>query len=115
MSHPRLSLKTWIVLTAIGILVFLINIDYTAVSLTLLPISEEINADLSSLQWLLSAYALIWSACVVLAGRFADVYGKRSCLIMGLLIFMAASCLTGVAENLSLLPLLVNSKPEYSD
>ena len=90
MSAPSSSipLRSWIVLIAIGILIVLLNIDYTAVNLTLVPISEEINADLSSLQWLLSAYVLVWAAFVIPAGRIADLYGKRNTLIAGLILFM---------------------------
>jgi EmrB/QacA subfamily drug resistance transporter len=98
-----IPLRSWIVLGAIGILIFLMNIDYTAVNLTLVPISEEINVDLNSLQWLLSGYVLVWAAFVIPAGRFADIYGKQKALITGLLIFMAGSCLTGIGQSIEML------------
>ena len=44
-AAPQISLQSWIVLISIGILLFLTNIDYTAVNLTLVPIAEEIGAD----------------------------------------------------------------------
>src|SRR3990167_4698015 len=92
---PPISLKSWIVLLAVGVLIFILNIDYTAVNLTLVPISEEIHADLNSLQWLLSAYVLVWAAFVIPAGRLADIYGKRNALVAGLLVFMAGSFFSG--------------------
>lgn len=105
MSAPSstISLRSWFVIIAIGALIFLLNIDYTAVNLTLVPISEELNADLSNLQWLLSAYVLIWAAFVVPAGRVADLYGKRKTLIAGLILFMIGSCLTGLGHSLEML------------
>src|SRR3990167_1207787 len=102
-SSPSISFQSWLVLIAVGILVFLINIDYTAVNLTLVPISEEINAGLKALQWLLSGYVLVCAAFVVLAGRLADLYGKRNSLIAGLLIFLLGSCLTGYGHTLDML------------
>lgn len=102
---PQISLRSWIVLISIGVLIFLINIDYTAVNLTFVPIAEEINTDLNSLQWLLSAYVLVWAALVIPAGRMADLYGKRRCLIMGLLIFLAGSALTGMGHSIEILVL----------
>src|SRR3990167_10389082 len=93
---PSIPLRSWLVLIAVGVLIFLLNIDYTAVNLTLVPIAEEINTDLNSLQWLLSAYVLVWAALVIPAGRLADIYGQRKSLIIGLLIFMAGSVLTGL-------------------
>ncbi|MBY0292703.1 MAG: MFS transporter [Alphaproteobacteria bacterium] len=98
-----LPLRSWIILISIGMLIFLLNIDYTAVNLTLVPISEEISTDLNSLQWLLSAYVLVWAAFVIPAGRIADHYGKRNSLITGLLLFMAGSCLTGLGSSLEML------------
>lgn len=98
-----IPLRSWIVLISIGILLFLTNIDYTAVNLTLVPIAEEIGADLNSLQWLLSAYVLVWAALVIPAGRIADLYGKYKTLIIGLLLFMAGSCVTGLGQSIDVL------------
>lgn len=102
-SSSTISLQSWLVLIAIGLLIFLMNIDYTAVNLTLVPISEEINTDLNSLQWLLSGYVLVWAAFVIPAGRIADLYGKRNTLIAGLLLFMMGSSLTGFGQSLEVL------------
>lgn len=102
-SQSTISVRSWIVLGAIGILLFVMNIDYTAVNLTLVPISEEINVDLNSLQWLLSGYVLVWAAFVIPAGRIADIYGKRNSLIAGLILFMAGSCLTGISHSIEML------------
>ncbi len=102
-SNSVISLRSWIVLGGVAILLFLMNIDYTAVNLTLVPISEEINADLNSLQWLLSGYVLVWAAFVIPAGRVADIYGKRNTLIGGLLLFMVGSCLTGIGQSIEML------------
>ena len=98
-----IPLRSWIILSAIGILLFLMNIDITAVNLALVPISEEINVDLNSLQGLISGYVLVWAAFVIPAGRVADLYGKRNTLIGGLLIFMAGSALVGIGHSIETL------------
>lgn len=102
-NSAQISVRSWIVLIAIGVLIFLINIDYTAVNLTFVPIAAEIDVDLNSLQWLLSAYVLVWGALVIPAGRMADLYGKRLCLILGLLLFLAGSAITGVGQSIEVL------------
>jgi len=96
--HP-LPFQSWIMLFTIGLLIFLMNIDYTAVNLALVPISEEIEGDLNTFQWLLSGYVLIWAALVVPAGRFADIYGKKFSLILGVAIFIIGSIITGIGHN----------------
>ena len=53
MSSSSIPLRSWIVLISVGVLIFLLNIDYTAVNLVLVPVSEEIQANLNDLQWLI--------------------------------------------------------------
>jgi EmrB/QacA subfamily drug resistance transporter len=102
-SIPKMTLHSWIMLSTIGLLIFLLNIDYTAVNLALVPISEEVDGDLNTLQWLLSGYVLIWAALVVPAGRFADIHGKAFSLNLGVAIFMLGSLLTGIGSEIYLL------------
>ena len=83
-----LSWQSRLILAVISVLVFVMNIDYTAVNLALVPISEEIAGDLNTLQWLLSAYVLVWAAFVVPGGRLADLHGKKKILILGLVLIL---------------------------
>lgn len=91
--------RMWSLLTTVGVLIFLLNIDYTAVNLTLVPIASETKSDLNTLQWLLSAYVLTWAALVVPGGRFADLKGKVKTLNFGIIIFMLGSALTGIGHT----------------
>lgn len=98
-----LNAKVWLILSAVSALIFLLNIDYTAVNLALVSISEEIPADLNTFQWLLSGYVLTWAAFVVPAGRFADRAGKGKMLIIGVSLFIAGSLLTGLGHRIDIL------------
>lgn len=102
-NEQTISLKMWLVLSAVGILIFLMNIDYTAVNLVLVPVSIDLNEDINNLQWLLSGYVLIWGAFVIPAGRIADIYGKRNTLFGGLVLFTIGSCLTGLGTSLNMM------------
>ncbi len=93
----------WVLLLAISILVFLLNVDYTSVNLALLPISEEISVNLSSLQWLISGYVLVWAALVLPGGRLADLYGKKNALFGGILIFLLGSAVAGFGHSIEIL------------
>ena len=50
----------WILLTALSTMIFIINVDYTAVKLALIPISRDLHSNLNTIQWILSAYVLAW-------------------------------------------------------
>src|SRR3954451_1830112 len=51
------------------------------------------GASLASLSWVLSAYAIVFAALMVPAGRWADAYGRRRVFPAGLDVFFAPSSL----------------------
>tara|TARA_R110002095_G_scaffold36908_2_gene34426 strand:+ start:3844 stop:5397 length:1554 start_codon:yes stop_codon:yes gene_type:complete len=95
--------RAYFVLFAMMILILLINVDYTAVNIALLPISKDSGADLNTLQWLLSGYVLAWATLVIPAGQMADIYGKRRLLLWGVSLFALASILCGLVTSAPLL------------
>lgn len=99
--------RAYVVLCAMMILILLINVDYTAVNIALLPISKDSGADLNTLQWLLSGYILAWATLVIPAGQMSDIYGKRRLLLWGVSIFALASILCGSVTSA---PLLISGR-----
>lgn len=95
-THPHAANSGWI-LFAVCILGIMIQIDFTAVNVALVAIGRSLHADLSVVQWSLSAYVLAWGAFVLTAGRCADLFGKRRTFLLGTLLFMLGSALTGIA------------------
>ncbi len=93
------SMVARLVLFAMMILVLLINVDYTAVNIAMLPIAKDVGSDLNTLQWLLSAYVLSWAAFVIPGGQMADIFGKRRILLWGVSLFTLASVLCGVVNS----------------
>lgn len=89
----------WLLLIALTIILFIINIDYTAVNLALIPIAADLNANLNNVQWILSAYVLAWAVLVIPAGKLADRYSKKTLCLIGLTLFLFASLLAGVAVS----------------
>lgn len=92
--------RFWSIMTSILLLIFLLNIDYTAVTMTLTPIAKELNIDLNILQWLLSSYVLLWGALVVPCGRLADMYGKKKMFLIGTSIFALGSLVLGLGQSI---------------
>jgi len=55
---------------------------------------------LSNLSWVLSAYAIVYAALLVPAGRLADRFGRKGGFLLGLALFSAASLGPAVCSNI---------------
>jgi len=62
-------------------------------------IQRDLGADFSHLQWVVDAYALMLAALLLTAGSLADRYGRRLIFAGGLVLFVAASLLCGLAPD----------------
>ncbi len=80
------------VLTALIVLtgVFLSSLDLFIVNIAFPSISKSFHGEsTSSLSWVLSAYAIVFAAALVPAGRWADRTGRKRAFLLGLAIFTA--------------------------
>ena len=96
-TNPRLAL------IAIAAVFAILNMDITTVNVALVTLGKDLHADLEDLQWGLNSYMLAFAALIVAAGRVADVFGRRRCLLAGAIVFAIASLLCGIAPTLSVL------------
>ena len=56
-----------------------------------------------SFAWVSSAYTLSCTAILPLSGRLADIFGRRSVMLMAIVIFAAGSAITGAAGTMGML------------
>ena len=90
---------TWLALGAMGISVFVIANDLTALSVALPQIEKDFDTDVTTVQWVLNAYALVFGVLIVTGGRLADMLGRRRVFFIGAAIFAAFSLLAGAAQD----------------
>lgn len=86
-------------LVAMGLAVFVVANDFTALSVALPKIEHEFNADVSTVQWVINAYALVFGVMIVTGGRLADMFGRRRTFFVGSAIFAVFSLLGGAAPD----------------
>ena len=79
--------------------VFVIANDVTALSVALPEIEGDFDTDVSTVQWVINAYALVFGVLIVTGGRLADMLGRRRVFFIGSAIFVAFSLLAGAAQN----------------
>ena len=59
-------------------------LDGTVVNVALPAIADDLGADLSQLQWVVSAYLLTLGSLLVLGGSLGDLFGRRKVFVIGL-------------------------------
>jgi EmrB/QacA subfamily drug resistance transporter len=83
---------------------FMAQLDLFIVNVALPVIGQSYSgASLSGLSWVLNAYAIIFAALLVPAGRLADHFGRRRFLLVGVAVFTLASAACAVAPTLGVL------------
>ncbi|MCL7428829.1 MFS transporter [Streptomyces sp. YS415] len=92
----------WILLTTVlGSSMALL--DSTVVNVALPRIGEDLDANLSALQWTVNAYMLALAGLILLGGSLGDRYGRRRIFVIGVIWFAVASLLCGLAPNAEIL------------
>jgi EmrB/QacA subfamily drug resistance transporter len=86
-------------LAAMAISVFVVANDLTALSVALPQIEQDFDSDVTTVQWVVSAYALVFGVLIVTGGRLADMLGRRRVFFMGAGVFAAFSLLAGAAQS----------------
>jgi EmrB/QacA subfamily drug resistance transporter len=74
-------------------------LDFSIVNVALPSMKADLGFTESSLQWVISAYALTFGGFLMLGGRAADLFGRRRVFMTGLALFSVASLLGGFART----------------
>jgi EmrB/QacA subfamily drug resistance transporter len=82
---------------------FIVGLDITAVNVALPAIGDQLDAELSWLQWSVSGYTVVMASLLLFAGSIADRLGRKRTLTTGLGVFTLASVLCSLAPTVELL------------
>src|SRR2546421_9886488 len=75
----------------------MVILDVAIVNVALPSIKSDLNFSQTNLQWVISAYAIMFGGALLLGGRLADLLGRRRLFIGGLALFAVSSLLCGLA------------------
>ena len=87
----------WYALALICAVQFMVVLDIAIVNVALPSIQTDLGFSQENLQWVISAYALVFGGFLLLGGRLADILGRRAVFIGGLVVFSIGSLLCGFA------------------
>jgi EmrB/QacA subfamily drug resistance transporter len=96
--------RKWKVSLIVSAGVFMSSLDLFIVNIAFPSIGRHFGgASLSSLSWILSAYAIVFAALLVPAGRWADAFGRKRAFLLGLGVFVVASAACALAPSVGFL------------
>ncbi len=75
----------------------MVILDVAIVNVALPSIQVDLGFSQQNLQWVISAYALVFGGFLLLGGRSADLLGRRRVFMVGTVIFTIGSLLCGLA------------------
>ena len=91
------------ILLLLSVVQFMDILDASILNIALPSIKTDLGFSQQSLQWVVNGYILTYGGFLLLGGRMADLLGRRSVLITGLVVFAGSSLIGGLAHTSSLL------------
>src|SRR5437016_10583505 len=91
--------RKWWTLGAVAFGLFMIMLDNTIVNVALPAIEHSLHMSISSLEWVVTAYALTFAALLITGGKLGDLMGRRRIFIVGIAIFTLSSLACGLAPT----------------
>lgn len=101
--HQNASLATtnqkWWILLAVGLGTFMTALDTSVANITLPILRTYFNADIASVEWVVTIYLLLVSGVLLSFGRLGDLKGHKIVYVSGFGIFIIGSVLCGAANS----------------
>ena len=83
--------RKWWALALLSVVQFMVVLDIAIVNVALPSIQVDLGFSQENLQWVVSAYALVFGGFLLLGGRAADMLGRRRVFMGGLGVFTIGS------------------------
>ena len=96
-NRPAGADRRWVGLAVIVTAQFMVVLDVAIVNVALPTIKTDLHFSESSLQWVVTAYSILFGGMLLLGGRMADLLGRRRLFMAGLALFTVSSLLDGLA------------------
>jgi len=102
-TQDKLDRGTILALVAMALGVLVIANDFTALSVAIPEIESDLGTDLTTAQWVINGYALVFGVLIVTGGKLADLYGRKRIFMIGSAIFATFSVIGGFSPNVEML------------
>jgi EmrB/QacA subfamily drug resistance transporter len=89
--------RKWLALALLCVVQFMVVLDIAIVNVALPSIQVDLGFSQENLQWVISAYALVFGGFLLLGGRAADLLGRRRIFLVAIVLFTLSSLFAGLA------------------
>ena len=96
-QRGELPASPWAALTLIVVAQFMVILDVAIVNVALPSIEVDLGFSQAGLEWVVTAYAIVFGGFLLLGGRLADVLGRRRVFAAGIALFAVSSVLCGLS------------------
>jgi len=103
MLDPTRDLYKWLVLASVMVGTFMAVLDATIVNVALSKLMATFGVSVDRVEWILTAYLLIFAVMLPSSGWLADHFGYKRMFLIGLLLFTLGSFLCSLAGNIDVL------------
>src|ERR1700751_2286281 len=93
--------RRWLVLSVLVLAQFMVVLDVAIVNVALPTIKNDLHFSEDGLQWVITAYDIVFGGVLLLGGRMADLLGRRRIFMAGMAVFTTFSLLDGLAWSSS--------------
>lgn len=98
-ASPRATPRSWVALGLLTMPVLLMSIDLTVLAVAVPELSEDLSPTASQLLWIVDVYGIFLAGLLILMGLLGDRIGRRKLLLIGSLLFGAASAAAALSTT----------------
>ena len=91
--------RKWLPVFVLALALAIVIIDTTLLNVSFSYLIRDLNTDIKSLQWVITAYALTLAALTITGGRLGDLWGRKKMFMVGAGIFAVGSFIASISHN----------------
>ena len=91
--------KRWIALVILSSTLFIIVLDNTILNVAVPTIIRQFHTQVSSMQWVISGYSLVFASLLISFGRLGDIIGRRKLFFVGASLFAIGSLIASLSQS----------------
>jgi EmrB/QacA subfamily drug resistance transporter len=82
---------------------FIAVLDFFIVNVAVPSIQRDLHTSPAGIEWIVAGFAIAYGSGLIIGGRLGDIYGRRRLYVIGLILFVLSSALSGAAPNIQVL------------